>query len=49
LAWHLQPTAGMLVPSRLARGHFFPQRPLWDLISASLTKASIKGCLGTAD
>jgi mRNA-degrading endonuclease RelE of RelBE toxin-antitoxin system len=24
--------------SRLARGHFFPQRPLCDLISASLTE-----------
>ena len=36
LAWHLQPAAGMLVPSRLARGPFFPQRPLCDLISASL-------------
>ncbi len=31
-----QPTVGMLVPSRLARGQFFPQRPLCDLISASL-------------
>jgi len=26
----------MLVPSRLARGPFFPQRPLCDLISASI-------------
>jgi hypothetical protein len=46
-AWHFacpavashplrQPASGMLLPSRLARGHFFPQRPLCDLISASL-------------
>ncbi len=38
LAWHLQPTVGMLVPSRLALGQFFPQRPLCDLISASLNQ-----------
>jgi len=37
LAWHLQPAAGMLVPSRLARGPFLPQRPLCDLFSASLS------------
>jgi hypothetical protein len=47
LAWHLQPAAGMLMPSRLARGPWlarsllrirygFPQRPLCDLISVSL-------------
>jgi len=47
LAWHFacpavashplrQPTAGMRVPSRLARGQFFPQRPLCDWISGSL-------------
>ena len=48
LAWHLQPAAGMLVSSRLARGPWlarpllrirygFQQRPLCDLISVSLT------------
>jgi hypothetical protein len=35
-----QPTAGMRPRSRLARGAFFPQRSLCDLISASLASAS---------
>ena len=36
LASRLQPAAGMRPRSRLARGPFFPQRPLCDFISASL-------------
>jgi hypothetical protein len=31
----------MLVPSRLARGPFFQQRPLCDLFSASLERQGI--------
>ena len=37
MAWRLQPTAGMLVPSRLARGQCLPQRSLCDLFSVSFT------------
>jgi len=32
----------MLVPSRLARGQFFPQRPLCDLFSGSLGSDHVK-------